>query len=142
MDRTWWKHYLPQVKKTFHGERYSCAVNLRDVTTAKSSVHKNSGAGAIALADYWGAQRIILIGYDGQKTGGKAHWHGDHPVGLGNAGSIEKWPMHFRKLALKAQVINCTRETILDCFPRVPLETALNENSCDLAMERAQRVQA
>ena len=37
------------------------------------------------------AKNIILLGYDGQKTNGKAHWHADHPRGMGNAGPVDKW---------------------------------------------------
>ena len=88
----------------------------------------NSGAGAIALAMMGEAARVILLGYDCQKTGWQAHWHGDHPVGLGNAGSMPKWPEQFKRLAATlagVEVINCSRETALRAFPRGELESAL-----------------
>ena len=88
----------------------------------------NSGAGAIAMAVKAGASRVILLGYDCQKTGGQAHWHGDHPAGLGNAGSMPKWPEQFKRLAESiedAEIINCSRETALTAFPRGELESAL-----------------
>ena len=88
----------------------------------------NSGAGAIAMAAKAGATRVILLGYDCQRTGGKAHWHGDHPPMLGNAGSMPKWPDQFKRLAASiegVEVINCSRETALRAFVRMPLEDAL-----------------
>lgn len=75
-----------------------------------------------------GASRVILLGYDCQFTGGMAHHHGDHPPGLGNAGSLPKWPEQFKRLAASldgVEVINCTRETALRFFPRMALEDAL-----------------
>ena len=69
-----------------------------------------------------------LSGYDCQHTGGKAHWHGNHPKGLGNAGSVDKWPNQFRMLAARLpniKIINCTRETALNVFPRGTLEEVL-----------------
>lgn len=88
----------------------------------------NSGAGAIALAAKAAASRVILLGYDCQKTGGMVHHHGDHPEGLGNAGSMPKWPAQFANLAAAmkgVEVINCSRETALTAFPRGELESVL-----------------
>lgn len=92
---------------------------------------RNSGAGAVALAARWGARRIVLVGFDCQHTGGQRHWHGDHPPGTaGNAApkTVLKWPQQFRELKPRLrgiQVINATRETALDVFPRAELEQAL-----------------
>lgn len=71
-----------------------------------------------------------MLGYDCQRTGGKVHWHGDHPKGLGNAGSMPKWPQQFAKLKAAmagVEIINCSRETALTCFTRGDLETCLAE---------------
>lgn len=94
----------------------------------------NSGAAAVSLAAARGARRIVMLGYDCQRTGGKAHWHADHGGGLGNTGSLDKWPALFAQLAahcarLRVQVVNASRETALTCFPRQPLEQALAETS-------------
>jgi len=83
----------------------------------------NSGYQAINLAYMLGAERIILLGFDMQKTGGKAHWHGDHIAGLGNAENVSGWVKNFDALAkdlelLGVEVINCSRETALKCFKR------------------------
>lgn len=82
------------------------------------------------------ATRIILVGYDSQKTDGKAHHHGDHPRTLGNAGSVAKWPPMFRHLAsdmnkLGVTVINASRTTALNVFERQPLEIALAQDATD-----------
>lgn len=90
--------------------------------------HGNSGCGAISLACFAGARRVLMLGYDCQKTGGKTHWHGDHPKGLGNAGSVHKWPAQFASLKAKmsgVEIINCSRETALTVFPRASLEQTL-----------------
>lgn len=90
----------------------------------------NSGYQAIQLAYLWGATKIILLGYDMQKTGGKAHWHGDHPKGLGNCGNFSKWILAMNDLAkdLKVEgveVVNCSRQTALKCFRRAELKDTL-----------------
>lgn len=86
----------------------------------------NSGYQAIGLAYQLGADRIALIGFDMRRTGGRSHWHGDHPAGLGNACGIERWAPRFAALArdlarVGVEVINCSIETALDCFPRADI---------------------
>jgi hypothetical protein len=128
MDRNWWMKYLPQVKEEFQGIRCSPLTGIAGVKHIKFKHYQNSGVGAISLACHWGAKRIILLGYDCQKTGGKSHWHGNHPPGLGNAGSIGTWPGMFAKLKRDlagVEIINCTRETALTMFERRPLEEVL-----------------
>lgn len=88
----------------------------------------NSGAGAISLAAHAGAARVLLLGYDCQRSEGRTHWHGDHPQGLGNAGSLHKWPAQFANLrrAIPAvEVFNCSRATALTVFPLAELEDML-----------------
>jgi hypothetical protein len=118
IDRNWWQYHDGTINESFRGKRYK----LIDVGGAPG----NSGAGAILLADKLGAKRIILIGYDCHKRGG-SHWHGDHPRPLGNAGSIGRWPRQFRAVAekVKADVVNCSPGTMLDCFPKADLSEAL-----------------
>ena len=130
MDAKWWKEHIDEVHRDFLGAPYSS----NDFHGRLGLVPKpfkafgNSGAGAIAMAAKAGATRVILLGYDCQRTGGKAHWHGDHPPMLGNAGSMPKWPDQFKRLAASlegVEVVNCSRETALTVFPRAPLESAL-----------------
>lgn len=141
MDRAWWTAHIDEVREVFTGRLLTSLPHCFGAESIRVADYKNSGAGAILAAIHFGAQRVILLGYDCQRTGGKAHWHGDHPKGLGNAGSINKWPAQFQKLARDLRnfnIVNCTRETALTCFPRVDLEHALrDEQDCsDLAMGR------
>ena len=90
--------------------------------------YANSGAGAISAAIHAGAQKIILLGYDCQHSGGKSHWHGDHPINLGNAQRCEAWVEEFAKMKAEnsgVQILNASRETALECFERVSLEGVL-----------------
>lgn len=91
----------------------------------------NSGYQCINLAYLWGARRIVLLGFDMQRTDGKAHWFGDHPQGLHNNSPYDKWLRNFDRLAadLKAEgveVINATRKTALRCFPFASIDEALS----------------
>lgn len=93
----------------------------------------NSGFQAVNLAYLLGYTRIILLGYDMQLTGGQTHWHGDHDFeGATNPvkNTFKGWIPAFNKVAqeLKSvgvEVINASRKTALECFPRVSLEEAL-----------------
>lgn len=78
------------------------------------------------------ADRIILLGYDYQHTGGRRHHHEDYPEGWKNVPNIADRAIDFRAIAQQAPipVINCTRETALDCFPRLPLQSVSRETDC------------
>jgi hypothetical protein len=131
MDCKWWETHGAEASKNFSGERISSG-GFVHCTKVRFRHPRNSGAGAIALAAHWGASRVLMLGYDCQKTGGKAHWHGDHPKGLGNAGSVAKWPAQFQDMLrylADVEVINCSRATALTCFPRGDLETCLAETA-------------
>ena len=85
---------------------------------------RNSGYQAINLAVHLGAARIVLLGYD---------MHGDHCFGRHPDGSRPPFGLcrpKFKTLVapLKAagvSIVNCTRVTALDAFPRMTLEQAL-----------------
>lgn len=90
----------------------------------------NGGYQLINLVYQFGAKKIVLLGYDMQMTGGKSHHHGDHPAQLNRSLPFNVWKTKFIQLAqdLKnegVEVINATRETALNCFPKVKLEDAL-----------------
>lgn len=96
----------------------------------------NSGAGAICLAIRNGATAVYLLGFDCRKKGGKAHWHPAHGGKLKNgrflkdAPNIADWPTIFAQTANFARangvpVTNCSRVTVLSCFPRASLESVL-----------------
>lgn len=133
MDRDWWDTYLTEVNKTFLGVRYSNnplsqKYNVRKLGQREFKTYGNSGAACISLAAEGGAKKIILLGYDCGKTGGNSHWHGDHPPHLGNAGLISRWRENFERQAKDLshlEIINCSRETALTCYPRARLEDVL-----------------
>lgn len=146
-DARWWATkdtktgltYAQETERDFHGRRFSrsaLAANYGIEALHASSWFRgsgNSGACAISLAVSAGAHRIVLLGFD--CTFGpdrQRHWHGDHPPGLGNCLSIARWPLQFTRVkrqadAARCGVINCSRRTALDMFPRRPLEDVLRE---------------
>lgn len=144
-DFKWWKRYKAEVLANFKGRRLTCAAQARMFgamplqSLIKFRSFGNSGASAISLAALARASRVVLVGYDCQFTGGKTHWHGDHPPGMSNAISVEKWPAKFAQVAayaaqLKVPVVNASRATALTCFPRVQLEDEIDP---DQEMEQA-----
>ena len=83
------------------------------------------------LARYYGAHKIILLGYDCD-TGkdGIRHWHGKHRDGLKDAESLPKFASQFaraKRYIFPIEVVNASRHTLLDVWPRVKLEDALND---------------
>lgn len=140
-DRHWWNHHIDAVRKGFKGKLYTqyrtederrwaenegltAVKGEHSPGLGKNMLHfnANSGAQAINLAYLFGATRIVLLGYDMGKTGGRNHWFGNHPKGL-NDGSYENYVEHFTRLASDlsgegVEVINCSRETNLHQFKR------------------------
>jgi len=127
MDSCWWQVYGKDVQNTFKGEQFTYTDGVRQAKRARIPRAYNSGAGAILLAQELGAAEVILLGYDGGKTNGKAHWHKDHPNGLGNAGVSDKWPDQFNQLRalLKVPVVNCSKTTAITAFRTSPIEDTL-----------------
>jgi hypothetical protein len=93
----------------------------------------NSGYQAIHLAATFGAKRIVLLGFDMQRTDGKEHWHGKHEGTLPSGRGFAKWIRDMEPLAqdlrvMDVDVVNCTPTTALRCFDRRPLSEVLE---CD-----------
>jgi hypothetical protein len=89
---------------------------------------RNSGYAALNLAYHYGAQRILLLGYDMQKRGGKSHFFGEHPNG--QQSPYPQFRQIFTTLVkpfAKAgvEVINCSRNSVLSAFPKAELRQAL-----------------
>ena len=87
-----------------------------------------------------GFKNIALLGFDQQKTDGKAHCHADHPrmakdgkrTNMANAGGIMAWPRLMNKTAVEFKerginVVNLSPATALKCFPRLTVERFLEE---------------
>lgn len=92
---------------------------------------RNSGYQAINLAVHLGAARVLLLGYDMQiGPKGEQHWHGEHPNKSRSAYDIFKVKFKTLVPALAArgvEVVNCSRRTALDVFPKMALEAALEQ---------------
>jgi hypothetical protein len=90
----------------------------------------NGGYAAINLAVHLGASRILLLGYDCQfGPKGEKHWHGDHPAGATTM-DFPLWLTRYATLATLlarrgVSVVNCSRQTAIPSFPRMPIEQAL-----------------
>jgi len=148
-DQSWWKVYGGQVRGDFELWTTSYeAARIFDLYRVRGEggggiskkpgtirLGGNSGFQALGLALYFGAAKVVLLGYDMQATGGKLHWHPDHkgiPTHhLGNPvpEKMKEWCRHFADLAAQTTVpiYNATRTTALKCFPRVALEESLAE---------------
>lgn len=128
-DRSWWNNHAATVRETCSGRLWTKSKEAAEKYALNHVLlpGNNSGFQAIHLANRLGAARIILIGYDMQHTGGKAHWFGNHPAGFRNADGVEKWRNAFNRLntEIPAPIINCTIDTALTCFPRRNLEDVL-----------------
>ena len=90
---------------------------------------RNGGYQAINLAVHLGATRVLLLGYDMQaKKGQPSHWFGEHPVAIRSPFQmfLEHFPAIVTPLRqLGVTVINCSRETALELFPRMTIQEAL-----------------
>lgn len=151
-DARWWLHHAQAALK-FQGLKITHDDGLpwADVLQIQSSgkegfdpdpafirTGNNSGYQALHIAIHAGAKRILLCGYD--MKGG--HWFGSHPSHMTDADPNVHRNMfipHFEILAkllppLGVEVINCSPDSALECFPKMRLEDALwnehvNENS-------------
>lgn len=147
-DWQWWNCYHVATA-TFRGERWTCndraaeefglshvePIHGGDFQYRDGAIHagNNSGYQSIQLAQMFGATRIILLGFDFQRTGGQNHWHGDHPAGFANGGNYKEWGRQMAILntflqSVGVEVINCTRETALECFKKESLESVLEQS--------------
>jgi hypothetical protein len=144
-DHRFWETYRRAIFNTFEGEMWSVSEQSREKygvywirhgrgqgfcaepDTINGGGH--SGFQAVHLAATFGAKRIILLGFDLQRTDGKLHWHGKHEGGLPNGNGFAGWIRSMGYLgkdlaARGVEIINCSRKTALRCFPRVELENA------------------
>lgn len=141
-DDRWWKFHAGVTE--FKGERWTLdphaasryGINLigtcEDEWSDKPDcIAKggNSGFQCLNLAILQGATRVILLGYD-MKMGPnqRRHWFGDHQSDSLNVDSeYERWVLYFNAAAkiIKTEVINCTADTALECFPKKALRDAI-----------------
>lgn len=118
------------MRPEFSGLRYCTVGDAAGADLAPSDRAGNSGAGAMLLAKWLGADRIVLLGYDCKPDAdGNRHWHGKHQHGLKDAESMGVWPRQFRDIVPKlgtTEVVNASRGTALDVWPRAGIAEALS----------------
>lgn len=89
----------------------------------------NSGYQAINLAVHLGAAKIVLLGFDmWSGENGYQNWYGYHPLKLESPYPIFHQSFSTMVEPLKAagvEVVNASRFTVLNAFPRVSLDEAL-----------------
>lgn len=129
-DPGWWQAHAAEID--IEAERWTCTPNLErygcQLHVARGPY--NSGMRAIQFAIWRGAKRVILLGYDCSLENG-SHWHGDHlKTKNPDVHRVQEWHAHFKLVAAQAktgavEILNCSRETALTCFPRASLREAL-----------------
>lgn len=142
-DAKWWKWHLGV--PDFRGLKFSLEAESaqwpgvqvlantgeRGLETEPTGLRtgRNGGYQAINLAVHLGASRILLLGYDMQATKGRpSHWFGEHPVPIRSPFQmfLDQFPALVTPLQqLGVDVINCSRETALELFPRMTIQEAL-----------------
>lgn len=83
-----------------------------------------SGYHLIQIVGWRKPARIILLGYDMKFKDGKVHWHEDYTGTRDNMSGMHLKLRFFDDLARECpiEIINCTRDTAIECFPRLSLE--------------------
>jgi hypothetical protein len=132
-DHGWWQQHMHEMPEG--PERWTCSyAAVREFPELElfrtNLATRNTGAKAIELAIHLGAKRVVLLGYDCSLRHG-IHWHGPHERTTNpDEKTIAGWVGHFELVAEFArthdvQVLNCSRDTALECFERRPLEDVL-----------------
>lgn len=141
-DSSWLRHYDDRIQSTARrispdvpAAQFGARVIAMEAGDGlgRSAIRSgnNSGYQALNYGFLCGMRHAILLGYDMKwSADGKRHNHADHPSPLGNFGvptmCQRKFPALAKDLAAEGvSVINASRETALDCFPRAPLRVAL-----------------
>ncbi|MHA7916014.1 hypothetical protein [Alloalcanivorax xenomutans] len=143
-DARWWQWHGGRVIRGFRGERYTCSrvaanrygarlVGL-DSSEGWSADPERVASGGLTgyrlvnLVGHRRPSRILLLGYDMQHTGGRAHFFGDHPNQWPNGQGLEAGLSAFERMAEMSPVpiINCSRDSALTCFPRADLREVLD----------------
>lgn len=133
-DLAWWDanvSKVPDGPKRWTCTRQASAKHALNLHTAYGEY--NSGLRAIELAFQLGAERVLLLGYDCTVQGG-THWHGDHKDTKNPDEALcRKWNKQHARLARKADVVNCSRETALTAYRLGMLEKELQKvvDTCD-----------
>lgn len=142
-DESWWREYRPDWFKgrkltiCRRGADYGAEVIPFHNTTMRGFGRHvvrnghNGGFHALNWALIHHPGPVCLLGFDFQHTGGHRHCHADHPGPMGNVGALDLCVRAMNRASVDTfgkTVINCTRETALECFPRMSLEAFISEH--------------
>jgi hypothetical protein len=133
-DSAWWDYNFTTLPAL--PEKWTC--DKRAYSKYKINYHHpqyegayNSGQRAVMFAVSLGVKNILLSGFDCSVNSG-VHWHEDH-LFTGNPTAVLTllWQRQFCTLSdyfcNNVNIINCSRETSLTCFPLASLEESLEK---------------
>jgi hypothetical protein len=114
------------VLKNKHGNNHGSGVSL-DPQYIVTGTH--SGHQALNVAILAGAAKLLLLGFDGKALDGRTHWHGGHPEttpASDYASRARAWTMSQHEIkATGVLIINCSLQSSIGLFEKMPLEQAL-----------------
>jgi len=117
-----WLYYVKREAKGLH--------------TDKIGWNGNSGASAINLALLLGAKTVYLLGFDMCLSGGRANWY-ENPFDKPNEAIYRLFLKRFKDVAKDLdvkfpdrQIINITKNSALDMFPKVDLDEFFELGKC------------
>lgn len=146
MDSAWWKEFgLKLFRAGYKGQKYCLFSKDALHYQAKSLPHKHctqTGMACLLTAKHLGARHIILLGYDASipyQSDAEAqdghtvqtHHHNKYNgTRLGTcAEAAQLWPSQYVRLAPSivstTTVVNCSRSTKIEVFPKDLLENQL-----------------
>lgn len=118
----------PALKENKDGINYVQSVKGKGLSEDKLVQGCNSGYQAINLAKLLDYETVLLLGYDMHGIG--QHWFGKHDgsKGMSTNTNYSNFIREYENMQPEKhglEVINCTRETALLCFPRMTFEEAV-----------------
>lgn len=128
-DYVWWNEYRNEID--IAAEQWTCSERAVDEFgilrhNIRGSTGYNSGLRAVQWAVGFNASRIILLGFDLSIENG-THHHGDHDkTGNPDEDRCSLWIKQFQQMDVRnSKIINCSRESKMTRFKKVPLESVL-----------------
>lgn len=132
-DRGWWRKY-PEAME-LEGQKYSMTQwpGTEKVSVPYLGSVCNSGVLGLEVAKNLGAKTILLLGFDMQGS----HFFGQYRNGLRNTTPSQRAQHHkqyeqWARTNKEVEVINCTKNSALTCFPKA----SLDEGLAQLALHR------
>lgn len=132
-DHGWWQQHRHEIVDG--PEWWTCSYEAireyPELALFRTNLNtRNTGAKAIEMAIDFGASKVILLGFDCTLSKG-IHWHGPHQrTSNPDDNIVVEWHAHFKTIAEYAKskavpIINCSRDTAIECFERAELEDVL-----------------